>query len=219
LAHLNKLLKPAVHLRAGRVLRELGLSFDFGFMLLNPWSTFASVRNNLAFLRVFAGDGASAAGFCRMLPYSGTPAEAKLAAEGRLIVSGFDVDYRFLDPRLDALYDWVLHALGARNASAGGTWNLMRFLMYEAHLDTPRHPRRPGMLDAARRIVAQSNELLVTVTEQAVDRIEAGADPFGDPELDALREVHAEEDERLTTAARRLLASRPSIERRMSAVG
>lgn len=219
LAHLDKRLPPEAHLRAGAVLRELGVSFDFGFMLLNPWSTLTSVRNNLAFLRAFVGDGASAAGFCRMLPYAGTPAADRVAAEGRLIVDGFDVDYHFLDPRLDALYDWTLHALRSRNASAGGAWNLMRFLMYEAHLDTPTHPRNPAMLDAARRLVAESNELLITVTEQAVDRVEAGADPLADPELEALREVYAEEDARICYSARQLLAHRPAVQRRLHAVG
>jgi anaerobic magnesium-protoporphyrin IX monomethyl ester cyclase len=218
LAQLNKLLRPEAHCAAGAVLRELGLSFDFGFMLLNPWSTFESVRNNLAFLREFVGDGASAAGFCRMLPYAGTPAARRLAEEGRLVEVGFDVDYRFLDPRLDAFYDWTLHALSARNTSAGGTWNLMRFLLYEAHLDTPRHPRSDVLLRGARQLVAESNELLVTVTEQALELIEAGADPFGHPELDALREVHAEEDARITGTARSLLASRPSVAQRIHAV-
>ncbi len=205
LKHLNKLLKPAVHLRASKVLRGLDVSFDFGFMLLNPWSTFASVRNNLAFLRTFVGDGASLAGFCRMLPYAGTPVANRIAAEGRILVDGFDVDYGFLDPRLDAFYNWTLYALSGRNTSAGGSANLLRLLLYEAHLDTPRHPRDPALLYAARTLAAESNELLVTVTEQAVDLIEAGSDPFGDPELEALRQVHEEEDQRILTTARRLL--------------
>jgi hypothetical protein len=217
LKQLNKLLKHDVHLRAGEVLRRLQLSFDFGFMLLNPWSTLASVRGNLAFLRGFVGDGASAAGFCRMLPYAGTPAASRVAAEGRLIERGFDVDYRFLDPRLDRLYDWCLHALGGRNRSAGGTWNVMRFLTYEAHLDTPHHPRRAGLPEAAREIVAQSNELLVSVTEQALDLIEAGVTDLQHPELEALREVHAEEDARLVQAAHRLLAGRPALAHRLHA--
>jgi anaerobic magnesium-protoporphyrin IX monomethyl ester cyclase len=42
LRHMNKMLKPAQHLAAGEVLRALGLSFDFGFMLLEPYSTLDS---------------------------------------------------------------------------------------------------------------------------------------------------------------------------------
>ena len=39
LIHLNKMLKPHHHIEAGEILRALGVSFDFGFMLLEPWST------------------------------------------------------------------------------------------------------------------------------------------------------------------------------------
>jgi hypothetical protein len=50
-----------VHLRAGRILRALDVSFDFGFMLLEPWSTMSTVRNNLHFLREFCAGGYVAA--------------------------------------------------------------------------------------------------------------------------------------------------------------
>ncbi len=216
LRHLDKHLSPAVHLRASATLRELGLSFDFGFMLLNPWSTLASVRNNLEFLRAFAGDGASAAGFCRMLPYAGTPAARRLAEERRLVTRGFDVDYRFLDPRLDTFFDWTLHALAAHNRS-GGTWTALRFLLFEARLDTPRHPRRPGFLDAARELAAGANELLVSSAEQALDVIEAGLDDLRHPELEALRQLMEEEGARILATARRMLAGRPAVAARMHA--
>jgi anaerobic magnesium-protoporphyrin IX monomethyl ester cyclase len=216
LKHLNKLLKPDVHLQAGEVLRGLGLSFDFGFMLLNPWSTTASVRHNLHFLRRLAGDGASAAGFCRMLPYAGTPAATRLEQEGRLLRDGFDVDYRFLDPRLDTFFDWTLLALAEHNRS-GGTWTALRFLLFEARLDTPRHPRRPGLLDAARELAAESNELVVTLAEQALDLVEAGVDDVRHPELEALRQVAAEDGARILREARQLLVGRPAVAARMHA--
>jgi radical SAM superfamily enzyme YgiQ (UPF0313 family) len=95
LVHLNKLMTANAH-QAGTVLRELGLSFDFGFMLLNPWSTVESVMNNIEFLGAFAGDGATAVNFCRMLPYVGTPAAERLLAEGRLERDNLDADYSSL---------------------------------------------------------------------------------------------------------------------------
>ncbi len=97
LKNMAKLLKPERHLQAGRMLRDAGLSFDFGFMLLDPWSDLRMVRANVDFLDEFVGDGWSVAGFCRMLPYAGTPTAAKLAAEGRLSGTAFEPDYRFLD--------------------------------------------------------------------------------------------------------------------------
>jgi anaerobic magnesium-protoporphyrin IX monomethyl ester cyclase len=75
---MSKRLKPDTHLRAGRILKEAGLSFDFGFMLLDPYSTFRSIRQNIDFLEEFIGDGWAVAPFCRMLPYAGTPIERRL---------------------------------------------------------------------------------------------------------------------------------------------
>jgi anaerobic magnesium-protoporphyrin IX monomethyl ester cyclase len=51
-----KMLKPEQHLEAGEILRALNLSFDFGFMLLEPYSTLESaVANGARLLRLGAG--------------------------------------------------------------------------------------------------------------------------------------------------------------------
>jgi radical SAM superfamily enzyme YgiQ (UPF0313 family) len=134
LINMNKHLKPAQHIRAGQILKSLGLSFDFGFMLLDPFSTFDSVRNNISFLEAFVGDGWTVACFCRMLPYAGTPLKTKLEQEGRLLGTPFEPDYRFLDPRLDLFYDWMLETFYERNFTNTGLCNILRALLFEAHL-------------------------------------------------------------------------------------
>jgi len=101
LLNMSKRLKPSTHLEAGRTLKKLGLSFDFGFMLVEPYSTIEMIRNNVVFLEEFIGDGWSVAPFCRMLPYAGTPIKRRLEAEGRLAGTAFEPDYSFLDPKLD----------------------------------------------------------------------------------------------------------------------
>jgi radical SAM superfamily enzyme YgiQ (UPF0313 family) len=135
LVNMNKHLKPAQHIRAGQILKSLGLSFDFGFMLLDPFSTFESVRNNINFLEAFVGDGWTVACFCRMLPYAGTPLKTKLEQEGRLLGTPFEPDYRFLDPRLDLFYDWMLETFYERNFTNTGLCNILRALLFEAHLN------------------------------------------------------------------------------------
>jgi hypothetical protein len=132
---MNKRLKPAQHLEAGRILKSLDLSFDFGFMLLTPYSTFETLRNNIDFLETFVGDGWSVASFCRMLPYAGTPIRAKLEAEGRLLGTPFEPDYRFLDPKLDIFYDWMLETFYQRNFTNTGLCHILRSLLFEAHLN------------------------------------------------------------------------------------
>ena len=134
LINMSKRLKPEAHLRAGRILKGFGLSFDFGFMLLDPYSTFRSIRQNVDFLEAFIGDGWSVAPFCRMLPYAGTPIKRRLESEGRLLGTAFEPDYKFLDPKLDLFYDWMVKTFYERNFTNQGLCHILRGLGFEAHL-------------------------------------------------------------------------------------
>jgi anaerobic magnesium-protoporphyrin IX monomethyl ester cyclase len=216
LERLNKRLKPDVHLRAGDVLRRLDVSFDFGFMLLQPWSTAATVRNNLAFLRAFVGDGASTVTFCRTLPYVGTALEERLRAEGRLRTLDPEADYRFLDPRLDAFYDWLLGTFADRNFSPSGTVNLLRLLLFEAHLDLPDRRRDPVFLERARSLTAVANQVVLDTLASALDHVESLAGVGGgDPVLAVLAAHHAAEDARLHEDLAALTARRTDIRERL----
>jgi anaerobic magnesium-protoporphyrin IX monomethyl ester cyclase len=104
LATLNKSITVEQNLKAVTILKQLGLVFDFGFMLLDPSSTFESILENVAFLRRIVGDGYMAAEFCRMIPYDGTPIKDQLAQQGRLRGDVCNPDYDFLDPRLTDFY-------------------------------------------------------------------------------------------------------------------
>lgn len=195
LADLNKLLKPDVHLRAGDILRRLDLSFDFGFMLLEPWSTLATARHNLEFLRRFTADGWAVAGFCRTLPYVGTPIERRLRAEGRLTGPALDAEYRFLEPRVDLLWDFCLMAFEGRNFGPQATWNVLRGLLFDTHLALPGRPRDAARDAAARALVQASNGIMLDVLENALDLIETGAATvLSDPDLVDLARLARRED-------------------------
>ena len=153
------------NLAAVRVLKALGLTFEFGFMLFDPSTTFASIRDNIAFLRTIVGDGSNAAVFCRMLPYDGTPIKVTLAREGRLRGDVCDPDYDFLDLRINALYDelselvhvagWI-HGHRALSPKINWAWNEL------AVLDRlfPALHGRVAYERALRAITRASNELL-----------------------------------------------------------
>ena len=195
LVALDKRLRPEVHLRAGEVLRRLDLSFDFGFMLLEPWSTLATARNNLQFLRRFTADGWAVAGFCRTLPYVGTPIERRLRAEGRLSGAALDAEYRFLDPRVDLFWDFCLMAFEGRNYCRDATWNTLRGLLFDTHLQWSGRRRDNGRDAAARALVQASNGVLLDVTEGALDLIESGvATRLDDDYLLALARLARSED-------------------------
>lgn len=173
LENLNKKLKPEVHLKAAAILKSLGLSFDFGFMLMEPWSTFLSIRNNISFLEAFVGDGWSVASFCRMLPYAGTSARAKLAEEGRLQGTEFQPDYQFLEPKLDFFYDWLIRTFYMRNFTSEGLCHVLRYLMFEARLRVPSVVTG-GALNASilQYFTASANKVACTVLRAGLDHIE-----------------------------------------------
>ena len=174
LINMSKRIKPEQHMQAGRILKELGLSFDFGFMLLDPYSTFQMVRNNIEFLETFVGDGWAVASFCRMLPYAGTPLKAKLEAEGRLLGTPFEPDYRFLDPKLDIFYDWMLETFHERNFTNRGLCHILKSLLFEARLRLPDYQCFTDFdCTYAKHLTTVCNRLAFYTLRTAVDYIEA----------------------------------------------
>lgn len=201
LINMSKRIKPDTHLRAGRILKQAGLSFDFGFMLLDPYSTFRSIRQNIDFLEAFIGDGWAVAPFCRMLPYAGTPIERRLQAEGRLLGTQFEPDYNFLDRKLDVFYDWMIGAFYERNFTHQGLCHILRSLIFEAHL---RLSRRNSVTESQRAylhyLTAVCNRVACYTLRCAADHIERT--PFEeltkDPSfLDGLVEHEKFEESRL----------------------
>jgi len=174
LVNMSKRMKPEAHLRAGRILKQLGLSFDFGFMLVEPYSSFRSIRQNISFLETFIGDGWTVAPFCRMLPYAGTPIKRKLESEGRLLGTAFEPDYKFLDPKLDYFYDWMVNAFYERNFTNRGLCHILRGLLFEAHLRLPAYSRVSESQRAyLHYLTAVCNRVACYSLRCAVDHIEA----------------------------------------------
>jgi len=202
LLNMNKLLKPATHLQAGRTLKNLGLSFDFGFMLVQPYSTFDTIRNNIAFLEEFIGDGWSVAPFCRMLPYAGTPIKQRLEQEGRLLGTTFEPDYKLLDPKLDLFYDWMVNTFYQRNFTNQGLCHILRGMLFEARLrlDTERSVTEEQRL-YIKHLTEVCNRIACYTLRCAIDHVdETPLDKLqnGSTYLNGLTEFERREEERLT---------------------
>jgi anaerobic magnesium-protoporphyrin IX monomethyl ester cyclase len=176
---LHKQITVEQNLRAVRILKQIGLRFEFGFMLLDPSSTFESVRDNIRFLRDIVGDGSAAAGFSRMIPYDGTPIKDELERTGRLIGDVINPGYDFLDPRLQEYYEaltrivnvsgWV-HGIESLSPQLCHAWN-------EVAVIELLFPPLPGMQEYAanvRRITKDANEILFRVMEDMADFYTAG---------------------------------------------
>ncbi len=174
LANMNKRMKASVHTEAGEILRSLDMSFDFGFMLLEPYSTIEIVRNNITFLDRYVGDGWTVAGFCRTLPYAGTPLKTQLETEGRMLGTPFEPDYNFLDSRLDRFYDWMLLTFYERNFTNSGLNEVLRRLNFDARLKLPnRRKFGPSERATVQRITAECNGHALYCLRSALDYIEA----------------------------------------------
>jgi radical SAM superfamily enzyme YgiQ (UPF0313 family) len=174
LFNMSKRMKPIAHLKAGQILRDAGLSFDFGFMMVEPYSTLRSVRQNISFLDEFIGDGWTVAPFCRMLPYAGTPIKRRLEEEGRLLGTRFEPDYKFLDPKLDLFYEWMVTTFYERNFTNRGLCHILRGLLFEAHLRLPaRNCVSDGQKAYLHYLTAVCNRVACYTLRCAVDHIEA----------------------------------------------
>jgi len=180
LVTLNKEITVAENLRAVAILKEIGLTYEFGFMLFDPSTSFESVRDNLKFLRAISGDGTSSAGFCRMLPYDGTPIKEQLAREGRLRGDVCDPDYEFLDPKVSEYFQALTGLLRLTGWIHGnpGLSPQLKFAWNEVGIMERLFPPLPDMAEyqeTLRGITAQSNEMLFRVVEDMAETVLNGA--------------------------------------------
>jgi len=167
---LHKQITVEQNLRAVEILKQIGTRFEFGFMLLDPSSTFESVRANLQFLRNIVGDGSAAAGFGRMVPYDGTPIKEELERTGRLRGDVSRPDYDFLDSRLNDFYNGILqmvdvtgwtHGYGALSPALNFAWE-------EVSILEQLFPAVPGFDEYRRaicQITSESNLALIQIVE------------------------------------------------------
>lgn len=167
---LHKQITVEQNLRAVQILKSIGLAFEYGFMLFDPSSTFDSVRANLSFLRQIIGDGSTAATFCRMLPYDGTPIKEDLERAGRLRGDVCNPNYDFLDPKLNEFYEaltqyvnitgWI-HGYEALSVQLKWAWHEVAVIerLFPSIAEMPSYRGR------LREITAASNGFLLSVVE------------------------------------------------------
>lgn len=189
-------------------LRRLGLSFDYGFMLLDPDSTFASVNDSLRFLENLGRRGDVAVHFTKMYPYVGTAVASRLAAERRLAGTDAAPDYSFLDARLGLFQGFLAEAFHERNFGSDGLVTASRMAAFDLELIT-RFGNRGGTRGygtAARSITAEGNAAAISAIRRALSMLEGrsfAACLAAWPELMEVARMARETD---LTLARRLRA-------------
>jgi anaerobic magnesium-protoporphyrin IX monomethyl ester cyclase len=167
---MNKLVTVKQNLAAINTLKGLDIAFDIGFMLFDPDSTFETIKKNIAFLRQVAGDGPFPVNFCKMLPYAGTPIEARLCREGRLKGTISRPDYDFTDPRLDLYAFYVSKVFNFRNFDRLGLVERLRIAIFDSVLARTIEPVQwvEEYETALRDLTARANAVALDTLEDGL---------------------------------------------------
>ncbi|MCK4822603.1 cobalamin-dependent protein [bacterium] len=100
--------------------QDLDLSFEFGFMILNPDSTISSVREDVEFLREISMNSDAVIVFSKMIPYAGTSIAYRLEKKGILGGTIDSPNYRYKDFKLELLEAFLAQAFYFRNYNKHG---------------------------------------------------------------------------------------------------
>jgi len=208
---LNKQISVEQNIQGVETLKQLGLNYEFGFMLFDPSSTFDSVLENLAFLRHICGDGSSPAVFSRMAPYAGTDVEEQLRKEGRLLGHLSHLSYTFYDPRIDEWFRYLYPIF--KPLATGGDSLAMKLRAARVELATVCHfwPDLPGWEEydeAVRELIAWYNEIYCRIVEDSAPHFRQPS-RASTAALEAIRKAAGEQhgwlDEQLDAARARFM--------------
>lgn len=174
---LNKNMTVAESLRGIRILKKLQIGFDYGFMLFQPWSTFKTINDNIAFLENIIGDGYAPVNYLKLMPYYETSVEKQLIHEGRLKISEGIRDYDFIDQQMNLFYnftadcfrEWLHHACGLENLIH---WTVNYFQVYERFFDID--DEFLILKKKLRSTISQSNRFLLNKMKELSSIFESG---------------------------------------------
>ncbi len=128
----NKHYSVAEIYKALEMLYDLEMPFEFGFMILNPDSTLATVRDDITFLKDIGATGRAVVHFTKTVPYAGTSMACRLRAENRLQGTLAAPDYAYDDSRLELLQSFFTQAFHFRNFDNNGLVERLRHAKFDA---------------------------------------------------------------------------------------
>ncbi|MGV8127036.1 MAG: B12-binding domain-containing radical SAM protein [Methanothrix sp.] len=159
-----------------RIIEEVDVAFEYGFMIFDPYSTLNSIRKDIHFLRDLCKSGKAVVHFTKMFPYVGTAIARRLEEEGRLQGPESSPDYRFNDPRVDLLQEFFSKEFYHILFSGFGLVSRLQFAHFEAVI-MQRFFR--GQIDVDKHMsdlctaTAIFNESILNAMEKVVDFMES----------------------------------------------
>ncbi|MBE0479063.1 radical SAM protein, partial [Candidatus Aerophobetes bacterium] len=194
------------------ILQDLEMPFEFGFMILNPDSTFATLKQDIAFLKEIGKSGQAIVHFTKMVPYAGTSIARRLKKEGKLKGTIDAPDYTYKDPRIELLQLFFTQAFHFRNFDNNGLVERLRHAKFDALVlskffshtyDTNSYAR------AIQDLIRESNEVCLEKMSLAVNFMERQAekDIFDNWQfLDHLVQEEKDMERRITSSLDSVLA-------------
>jgi radical SAM superfamily enzyme YgiQ (UPF0313 family) len=164
-------------------LRKLKINFDYGFMLFQPSSTFATVNENLDFLTWLCSDGISPLTFLKMIPFFDTRIEKELSKEERLIGESGSYTYEFYEESLNRYYEFTADCTLKWLRDSEGLLNVIRwarnYIAVYTRFAEPS-PELSSIAENVRQITAESNLFLLDTLKELSVLFEAGKYNNGD---------------------------------------
>jgi len=169
---MNKHTSAETNIQAINKLKNLGICYDYGFMLFHPESTFQSIEENLEFLEEICGDGSSPITFCKMLPYAKTKIEKILKEQNKLNGNpGFE-DYNLLHPSLDNLYEYMITCFQDWIGRNDGLLNLSRWVRHYLLVYQKYFPSSTEITRLEKEVyecIARSNMFFTNTTKKLIN--------------------------------------------------
>ncbi|MBL0313618.1 MAG: B12-binding domain-containing radical SAM protein [Holophagaceae bacterium] len=154
--------------RALEILGGRHLQTCFNLLLLNPDSTLEDFRANVAFL---ARHPEHPMNFCRTEIYAGTPLEARLQRQGRLLGDLWGLDYVMADPKVERVYEALRHILQGRSRGIQCLNHQAMLVDFELQLLERFHGGQESLRTAAQNFIRRLNgdtaQRLLRIAEMA----------------------------------------------------
>ena len=177
LKQMNKRLKVSDHNEGIQILKELGISIDYGFMLFQPSSTYNSVNENIAFLEQICQDGYMPVSFLKMMPYLATRIEKELREQGRLKGRSGFLDYDFHEKSMDNFYFFVSECFNSWFNAPDGLSNYSKWALNYLSVFTFFNGSFAGIKRISERIiyeVADANHFTIKTMKELSALFESG---------------------------------------------
>jgi len=176
LLRLNKHMTIAQCLKSINILKKLGINFDYGFMLFQPSSTYASIKESLDFLGLISSDGYTPVVFNKLLPYFKTDVEKELRKERRLKGTPDFRDYDFYEASLNQYHDFINECFAEWLNDARGVVNILRWarIYYSVYSHYYGFSPKASSLDhTVREVIKESNKFILNTMKELAGLFES----------------------------------------------